>query len=76
MMSHDLGLHTFNFAIQNEVNLMKYSVEILDARISGDSIEELLLQLDKIAANSNCDQILEEIKTSIQKLDPEYIRGK
>ncbi len=51
---------------------MKYNLEILDNKVCGDSIDALLLQLDKLASSKDYDSLVEGIKCSIQALDPEF----
>lgn len=51
---------------------MKYSFDIIGKAIRGDSIDELLLQLDKAAGETDYSSLVDQIKDSIQSLDPEY----
>lgn len=49
---------------------MKYSVEIANKLIDGNTIDELLLQLGKVADSADYMQQVDSIKSSVQELTP------
>ena len=51
---------------------MKYNVEIANTQFGGDTIDELLLQLEKVADSTNYMEQVDSIKSSIQKLTPSF----
>jgi len=51
---------------------MKYNVQILNYTIEGNSIDELLQKLDNFVGGIDYIQLIENVKDSIQVLDPDY----
>ena len=51
---------------------MKYNVEIANIQIGGDSIDEMILQLQSVVGSADYTGIVTEIKESIQSLTPDY----